>query len=342
MRGKRMKKLKVVQIGIGHDHGTSGFNSILRLDDIYDVLGFAVPDCEVEKFADRIKEYRDDRKIPYYSIEEALNLPGVEGAIIETEDINLTKYATLAAEKGLHVYMDKPGSGGYSDFKLLVNTLKEKNLAFAVGYMYRYNPKFKEALQKIANGDLGEVYCVEAHMDCEYGPYKRNWLAQFPGGMLCYLGCHLIDLIYKIQGEPLEVIPLSCCSKFSDVIGEDYGMVAFKYPHGVSFAKSCAYECGGFMRRQLVICGTKGSIEIKPFEILTDERDMLYTKMRETYENEGWDSPGKETNSEYFNRFDNMMRDFAEIALGMKESDYGHDYELGMYKLLLRSCGVEV
>ena len=79
-----MEKLKVVQIGIGHDHGTSGFNSILAQPEVFEVLGFAVPKEELDskKWDDRIKEYRDDRKIPYFTVEEALSLPGVEAAIV--------------------------------------------------------------------------------------------------------------------------------------------------------------------------------------------------------------------------------------------------------------------
>ena len=64
--------------------------------------------CRFEdmNYKDRIKDYRYDRKIPFYIVEEALNLPDVEAAIIETDENNLTKYATLAAEKVLYVYMD--------------------------------------------------------------------------------------------------------------------------------------------------------------------------------------------------------------------------------------------
>ena len=48
------------------------------------ILGFAVPKEELDskKWDDRIKEYRDDRKIPYFTVEEALSLPGVEAAIV--------------------------------------------------------------------------------------------------------------------------------------------------------------------------------------------------------------------------------------------------------------------
>ena len=65
-----MDKLKVIQIGIGHDHGTSGFNSILRQTDVFDVVGFAVPDEELisGKWETQISEYRDQRKIPYFSL----------------------------------------------------------------------------------------------------------------------------------------------------------------------------------------------------------------------------------------------------------------------------------
>ena len=335
-----MRKLRVIQIGIGHDHATSTLNSLLRQPNIFEVVGLAVPESEETKFASSIAEYCADGRLKKFTVDEALELPGLDAAIIETEEINLTKYALMAAKRGLHIHMDKPGGTELSEFRQLVETLKTRNLIFSLGYMYRFNPKVIEAIKKIENGDIGEVYCVEAHMDCEHGASKRQWLSAFPGGMMFFLGCHLVDIIYRIQGEPDEVIPLNCSTGFDGVTAEDYGMAVFRYPHGVSFAKTCANECGGFIRRQLVICGSKGTIEIKPFEILTDERDLLYTKMRETYSCEGWNSFGKETSSDYFNRFDAMMKNFAELIAGEKTNRYTYDYELGLYKLLLRACGV--
>lgn len=337
-----MKKLKVIQIGIGHAHATSTFNSILKQEDLFDVVGFAVPPMEEIEYSDRIKEYRDDRGIPFYSVEEALDIPGLDGAVIETEEKNLTKYALMAAERGLHIHMDKPGGMELSEFEQLVQTLKGQNLTFSLGYMYRFNPKIMEAMEKIKNGEIGEVYCVEAHMDCEYDKGLRQWLSQFPSGMMFFLGCHLVDLIYRLQGEPEEVIPMNCSTHFGDVTAEDFGMALFRYPNGVSFAKTCANEIGGYVRRQLVICGSKGTFELKPLEARTDEdeRDYLYTEMREIHQNQGWFAPGEWTNSGYFNRFDDMMKNYAESALGIKENPYTHDYELSLYKLILKACGL--
>ncbi len=334
-----LKKLKTVQIGLGHDHATGAMDTMLARDDFYEVLGFAVPDSERELCAKQIESYKN-RGVPYYTVEEALHLPGVEAAVIETEEVSLQENAIRAAEAGLHIYMDKPGAPDVASFERLVHLVKEKNLTFELGYMYRYNPKILEAMEKIKNGDIGEVYCVEAHMDCEHIPQKRQWLGRFPGGMLFFLGCHLVDLIYRIQGKPDAVIPMNCPTNFDGVTADDYGMVLYRYPHGISFAKSCANEIGGYMRRQLVICGTKGTIEIKPLEIIIpNTRNGLQTAMRVAEKGNGWGIDGVRTQCDTFGRYDDMMTSFVEYVRGTKENPYTPDYELELFQLIMRSCG---
>lgn len=341
----KMDKLKIIQIGVCHDHGTSGFNSILRQPELFDVLGFVVTP---EEFAEEpkhceeiIKEYRDDRGVKLYTVEEALTLDGVEAAAVECREQYLNKYAVMAARCGLHIYMDKPGGWELSEFEELVKEVKSRGLAFSIGYMYRFNPKIMEIERRIKNGEIGDVYCVEAHMDCEHTPEDRQRLAKFPGGMMFFLGCHLIELIYHIQGEPEEIIPMNCQTGFDGVTAEDYGMVVFKYKNGISFAKTCASECGGYMRRQFVVCGSEGTFEIKPLEAFEPgtERDWLYTEMREVGKGQGWQFNGKFTKTNYFNRFDAMLKNFADVAKGRKENPYTYDYELSLFKLLLKSCG---
>ena len=160
--------------------------------------------------------------------------------------------------------------------------------------------------------------------------------------MLFFLGCHLIDLIYRIQGEPDEVIPLSCSTGFDGINTDDYGMAVFKYPNGVSFAKACDSELGGYLRRQLVICGEKGTIELKPLEIVTDVNDstVVYTKSAECYHAD-WHTPAASSQCERFDRYDDMMKNFAELVRG-KENPYTYDYELNLYKLILKACGQEI
>ena len=331
-----MNKIKVAQIGTSqYSHGTSIWNSFKKQSDIFEIVGYAFPENEREKFPRETKAFEGYREM---TVKEILNDPEIEAVAVETEEIYLTKYALMVAEAGKHLHMEKPGGTDLSDFEKLVAILKSKKLAFTTGYMYRFNPKVRKALEKIKNGDLGRIYSVEAHMNCKHPPVMREWLKDFPGGMLFFLGCHLIDLIYRIQGEPKEVIPLSCSTCIDDVHTDDFGMVVFKYENGVSFAKTCDNERGGFMRRQLVICGEKGTIEIKPLEVSADGGQ--YTVSNETY-SEDWHKSWESSKTPVYDRYDDMMRNFAEIVRG-KENPYPYDYELGLYKLILKSCGKEI
>ena len=331
-----MKKIKVAQIGTSkNSHGNFIWESMIKQKDIFDVVGYALPENEREKFPDRAKAFDGYNEL---TVDEILNNPEIEAVVVETEEIYLTKYALMVANAGKHLHMEKPGGVDLADFEKLVEILKSKNLTFSTGYMYRFNPKIQEALAKVKNGELGEIYSVEAHMDCKHPAEVRQWLQNFPGGMMFFLGCHLIDLIYQIQGEPEEIIPFNCSTGYDEVTANDYGMVVFKYKSGVSFAKTCANENGGYLRRQLVICGTKGTIEIKPLEVSAD--GGLYTVMNEAYSTE-WCKEWDTSKSEVYDRYDDMMRNFAEMG-SAKENPYSYDYELGLYKLILKSCGKEV
>lgn len=331
-----MKKIKIAQIGTSQNsHGGQIWQSLTKQSDIFEVVGYAFPENEREKFPGKMKYYDGYREM---TVEEILNDPEIEAVAVETEEIYLTKYALMVAKAGKHLHMEKPGGVELADFEELIRILKEKKLAFTTGYMYRFNPKVQEALAKIRSGELGEVYSVEAHMNCTASTEVRQWLHNFPGGMMFFLGCHLVDLIYQIQGEPEEIISLNTSTGFDGVTTKDFGMVVFKYKRGVSFAKTCDMERGGFGRRQLVICGEKGTIEIKPLEVSAPGGQ--YTVMKEYYGTH-WHEPWQVSQTEVYDRYDAMMRNFAEIIRG-KENPYPYDYELALYKLVLRACGKEI
>ncbi len=335
-----MNQINVIQIGIGHDHACDILDSALNLPELYSVKGLVIPEEEKGKYDDRIARFN----VPLLSFEEALSLENVSAVFVETEEELLTKYSTLAASRGLHIHMDKPGGYEYSEFERLVEILKSKNLVFSVGYMYRFNPYIKEAIAKAKSGEFGEIYSVEAHMSVEHSAEKRAWLKNMPGGMMFYLGCHLVDLIYSIQGKPLKIHPFNSSI---NGISEDFGMAVFSYKKGASLIKTCAAEPGGFLRRQLVICGEKGTITINPLEdynLELQDRKNMFSKMHTIFsDGRGFGlARGDRKVADMFNRYDGMMTNFHQMIMGEKENEYSYDYELELHKLVLRSCGVEI
>lgn len=339
-----MRKIKIAQIGTGHDHATATISTLKLQSDIYELVGFAtVPEDNYnieEIIYEKTKEFYEG--VPQLTVEEILNYPGLDAVCIETEDRALTKYAIMAAEKNLNIQMDKPGGISGDEFDKLIDLVSEKQLVFQTGYMYRYNPEILKLKEDIKKGKYGEIISVEAQMNCYHSANKRKWLEDFPGGMLYFLGCHMIDLVYSIMGEPLEIIPLSCSSGVDDIKSEDFGMVVFKYKNGVSFAKSTAIEYGGFERRQLVVVGTKGTVEIRPFERMSapipDVVSPQITGTRECLDS-SWHVRGEYHECEPHGRYDAMFRNFADFVNNKKQNPFSYEYERKLHKVLLRSCG---
>lgn len=338
-----MKKIRIAQIGAGHDHATAALSTLKLQSDLYELVGYAVTEGDEAIYEQNRAVYADVRKM---TVEEILNEPGLDAVCIETEDRRLTEFALMAAERGLHIQMDKPGSESEEAFEHLIDVVTEKNLVFHMGYMYRYNPEVVRLKKEIAEGKLGEIYAVEAQMNCKHPIEKRKWLGNYPGGMLYYLGCHLIDLVYGICGKPDKVIPLSCAIGTDGVEAEDFGMAVFQYKNGVSFVKSTAVEWGGFERRQFVVCGTKGTVELKPFEwleVLGEHNGVFTTQttgVREAFSDE-WHTKAPYRESEMFGRYDAMYRAFADYVNGKRENPFDYEYERELHRLILQACGKE-
>lgn len=332
-----MKRLKVVQIGIGHDHAIWAWGSLKKQTDIFDVIGWCPIDDEGERPA--IKYYPAEERL---TLEEVLMRDDIDAVFIETDDWNLTNYAQIFVERGIAVHMDKPGSVSQEDFEKLACTVRDKQVAFQLGYMYRFNPMIMEVVKNARNGVYGNINTVEIQMSCEHSKAKRDWLAHFKGGMLYFLGCHLIDLIIQIKGIPADIIPLSYRSGYDDAKGEDVGLAIFKYPNCVAFAKTSGVEPGGFMRRQLVITGKACNIELRPLEDFSPGPENVITKMRFSEPGKGWTSDGEYYNSEPHDRYDNMFAFFAAIVRGEKENPYSLEYECQLHRVILAACGHEI
>jgi len=332
-----MKPVRIAQVGTMHDHAGPTFNSLLKQKDCFDVVGVAEICSGREE-----RLYKD---APHCTVEQLLEMD-LDAVTIETEEDRATEYAQMFADRGISVHMDKPGSHGRDSFNRLADTLKAHSAVFHLGYMYRYNPVIMDIMARAQAGEWGDIYSVETHMSVHHNEQKHRWLCRYPGGMMYFLGCHLVDLIVRLQGEPEEVLCLNSRTGQSVAECEDYGFAVLKYKNGVSFVKSCAAEYNGFDRRQMVICGTKGTVEIKPLEIHVPEigQGLQKTSYRVVGEKEEVKIFGNHNayfgDSECYDRYDTMMRSFAEYVRGEKVNPYTYEYEKKVFDIFMKCCGV--
>lgn len=334
-----MQKVKIALIGINkYSHAQPIISCIRKNSDIFDFAGYALTHDEDKLFPDIFKYLDGCREL---TVDEIMNDKTIDAVAIETEEIYLTEYAALAAKHGKHIHMEKPGSTSIKAFEEMIKLVKEGGKAFNIGYMYRYNPIIRKLLERVKSGELGDIISVDADMSCYHPTKTREWLETFPGGIMFFLGCHLIDLILQIQGKPENIIPLNRPSGIDGVAAKDFGMAVFEYKNGVSVAKISAVQVGGFATRRVLVSGTKKTVEIKPLEI-SIAPNVLSTTATDFENASSWGDLGSTYNSGDFNRYDDMMKAFASMVRGEIQNPYTCDYELELYKALMTACAGEI
>ena len=113
-----MRKIRIAQIGMNkNSHGTQIFQTLCQHSDVFEIAGFALVEDERENCAERLHVFEGYTEL---TLDEILNDPTIEAVTVETDEIHLTKYATLAIEHGKHVHMEKPGSQSLADFEKLI------------------------------------------------------------------------------------------------------------------------------------------------------------------------------------------------------------------------------
>lgn len=327
-----MKKIKIGQIGIGHNHGAKKMLAVRKFPELFEVIGYAEED---EKWIEKRGSLEAYEGLPRLSVSEIIEQS--DAVLIECDVWNLTKYAKMCIDAGKHIHMDKPASGTLEKFKELLDTAKEKDLVIQMGYMYRYNPAVLKCLEHIKNGDLGEIYSINAEMSTFHSPKYRTWLKHFNGGIMYILGSHFVDLIVYILGDPEKVTSFLKHTGLDGVDVEDNNLAVLEYDKTLARIFVSSVEVNGHERRQLMVSGSKGTVNICPIEPAT----MTYSDTSiatNPYKNMHVDVPF-ENDPTKDGRYDDMVRDFYAYIVGTKTNPFTYEHDYLVQKVLAEIVG---
>lgn len=337
-----MKKIKIAQIGIGHNHGAEKMQTLRELPDYFEIAGVAESDPYWFQQRHDLPVYEG---LPFMTEEELLAIPGLDAAAIETDGKYLISTALRCAERGLHLHMDKPGGEDFARFCKLCDLCKEKDLAFQAAYIYRYNPALKFCMDAVKNGWIGDIFEIHSVMsrDDSDNDFYRQWLSQFKGGAFYIFAGYLMDIILLMLGAPDRVT--SFLKKTRDDALIDNGLAVLEYPRATATVRVSVAEIEGFDYRRFIICGTEGSLELCPIEARGANYYTQPLNVRMTLKQKrGSYEPGTHTvNCGTLNgRYDRQLIEFARIINKEIINPFPIEHELLLHKTLLESCGVPV
>lgn len=108
--------------------------------------------------------------------------------------------ALILADAGVHALIEKPLSLDVASSRDIVEAFHRSGLIGAVGHIERYNPALRQARERLANGELGDVYQVATRRQ---GPFPVR-IADI--GVVMDLATHDIDLTAWVTGEAYQSI----------------------------------------------------------------------------------------------------------------------------------------
>jgi predicted dehydrogenase len=326
-------RIKVGQIGTGHGHAAGKMSTMRKLSDLFDVVGVVEPDLDQRKRVQQADAYTG---VPWLSEEELLKTPGLKAVAVETEVRDLVPTATRCVKAGLHVHLDKPAGESLTAFQALLDAVRQQNVVVQMGYMFRSNPAFRFTYKAVREGWLGRVFEVHAVMSKQVGDAERKQLAEYPGGSMFELGCHLIDSLTTLMGKPDRITPFGRNTHPDRDSLADNQLAVFEYPAATATIRSSMLEPFGGERRHFTVCGEEGTIEIYPLE--PSKLRMALLKPREGYKR-GWQDVELPKSA---GRYDDEFRALAKIVRGEMAPEWTAAHDLIVQESVLRASGVAV
>jgi len=330
-----MKKTRIGHIGTKHDHSQDKMDCVRKFPDIFEVVGVVEEDPKQREI---IKNNPTYCNYPILTEEQLFNA-GCDCIMVEGFELDLPYVAKRCVEQGIAVHIDKPAGQDLQVFEDTLRIAKKNHIPVQMAYMYRYNPAYLDCLKLIREGRLGQIHSINAVMNTGHPDEKRQWLKHFDAGIMFFLGCHMVDFVYNIQGTPERIIPYMKSSGIRGVESKDLATVIFEYKNGTSVIQSNSCEINGFGRRELVVCGSEGTYEIHPLE-----RPIGVKFTERSYATPFYDRHTKRDiqTVPITERYDAMMLDFAKMVRGEKENPYTYEYEFQLQRLVLASCGQNI
>lgn len=253
-------KIKLGIIGMGR----MGITHYSIINSHQDISIVAVVDTSslvlslIKKYVTGINVYTD-----YHELFEKENLNAV---IICTPPVLHYPIAMKAAEKGVHVFCEKPFTTKKDQANDLATLFEQKHLVSQVGYVNRFNDIFSSVKKYIQNGVIGDVIQFKSEMysrtitKSEEGNTWRD-SRENGGGAVFEVASHAIDLVNYIVGIPDKVTGSNLIKIYSKNV-EDAVNATFLYKNGISGTINVNWSDESFRKptNKIEVFGSRGKI----------------------------------------------------------------------------------
>jgi phthalate 4,5-cis-dihydrodiol dehydrogenase len=139
----------------------------------------------------------------YASVEELCVDPAVEAVYVATPHEYHARHATLAAQHGKHLLVEKPMALTLAECATIVDAARRSNIHLIVGHSHSFDAPVRRLRALIESGDFGRVHMINAinYTDYLYRPRRPAELDTARGGGAVFnQAAHQVDIVRLIGG----------------------------------------------------------------------------------------------------------------------------------------------
>ena len=189
---------------------------------------------------------------------ELLNAPGLDAVYIPLPPGLHCRWACAAAEKGKHVFVEKPATTALRDTEKLLRTVRENDVALHENYMFAFHSQLDAIEEIIGSGEIGEVRLYRV----SFGFPRRaandfRYNKALGGGALLDCGGYTIRYGTRLLGKSAKIVAASA-NFISDFEVDLFGSATMVNDAGVTaqlaFGMDNDYKC------ELEVWGSRGTL----------------------------------------------------------------------------------
>jgi len=221
--------------------------------------------CDIDE--ECMNEWGEKYSIPeekrFVDWRDMLKLDNMNTVLIITPDQLHREMCEEFLKAGKHVMCEKPLALTREDLSAIVKAANEANTKFMVGQICRFTPAFEKAKQLITDGRIGDVFFIESEYAHDYAKIladKNNWRCDPLRHGVVGGGCHAVDLVRWLVGDPVEVFAYGNHKLLPQVTYDDATISVLKFDNDVIGKVFVSTGCKRSYTMRTLIYGTKGTI----------------------------------------------------------------------------------
>ncbi|MGD9495886.1 MAG: Gfo/Idh/MocA family protein [Armatimonadota bacterium] len=288
-----MAQLRVGVVGLGGNG--RAFVRGYAMSELCELVAVCDLDPERTAYAAELAGEEGASPAQYNDLGAMLTSADLDALSVHTPDHLHAEPFVMGLQAGCHVLVEKPMGNSIEDLQRMTAAARASDRKTLVGHILRFNPFFAEVHRRIAAGELGEVFYLEAD-------YFHNLLRQadparvnpFIGNINWWLehekvivggGAHQFDLLRWYAGSHcVEVCGYGNSIAFAAMRHHDCMCAIFKLASGAVAKVGAAYGVVGPRPElcNLEVYGTKGTVR-GGMLITGDDKDPDIEDLRTQY-----------------------------------------------------------